>query len=498
VLKEQLEAVLAIDPEAAALEFRGEWRNWGALERGSEAIAGALAEHGLGEGARVGILLRNHGELVPALLAAFMTGRCVASLNATAPDGKLAEEILKAAAPALIGIAEDWQRPELIAAGREIGAVILSLSEHGVKVIETPDPARWRQPMAPGIAIEMLSSGTTGTPKRIALPLANLEKALAGAAGYEKGREPGAAPRLRSGVQIVNAPLAHVAGITGLMNNLLAGRKVCLLERFTVDGFRDAVVRHRPKVAGAPPSALRMLLDADIPKEDFASLAAFRTGTAPLDPDLADAFYERYGVPVLQNYGATEFAGGVAGWTLDDFKAHWGTKRGSVGRLNPGVEAHAVDPESGAALPDGEQGLLELRAPNVGDGRGWVRTTDLAVVDADNFLWIRGRHDGAIVRGGFKILPDDVVKAIQGHPAVREASVTGLKDRRLGEVPVAAWIARRGVEVPDEEGLKAWLKERLMPYQVPVRLIRVEDMPRTPSMKVDLVALRGLFEADAA
>src|SRR5436305_1776804 len=81
-------------------------------------------------------------------------------------------------------------------------------------------------------------------------------------ASYEKGRAPGAPPRLRSGVQIVTAPLAHIAGITGLMNNLLAGRKVCLIERFTVEGFRDAVVRHRPKVAGAPPSALRMLLDA--------------------------------------------------------------------------------------------------------------------------------------------------------------------------------------------------------------------------------------------
>ena len=170
--------------------------------------------------------------------------------------------------------------------------------------------------------------------------------------------------------------------------------------------------------------------------------------------------------------------------------------RGSVGRLNKGAEARLIDPESGAALDRGAEGLLELRAPNIGNGRDWVRTTDLATIDADDFLWIRGRHDGAIVRGGFKVLPDDVVKAIQAHPAVREAAVTGLADRRLGQVPVAAWIARSGVAAPDEETLRAWLKERLMPYQVPVRLKRVDELPRTPSMKVSQPALKALFEAD--
>jgi long-chain acyl-CoA synthetase len=499
-LSEQLTSIMSIEPGADALEFRRKWQTWGALQTIADRVDYELERNGILKGFRVGILLRNHGDIVPILLAAFIGGRCAASLNAAAPNGKLAEDIIKAGTPVLAGLEEDWQRPELLDAARSVGAAVLSVEHGEVRLIAPPDPALWSNPSAPGIAIEMLSSGTTGAPKRIALPLVNLEKALAGAAGYEKGREPGAAPRLRSGVQIVVAPLAHVAGITGLMNNLLAGRKVCLLEKFTVEEFRDALVRHRPKVAGAPPSALRMLLEADIPKEDFSSLAAFRTGTAPLDPDLADAFHERYGIPVLQNYGATEFAGGVAGWTLDDFRIHWHGKRGAVGRLNPGVEAHAVDPESGETLPLGEEGLLELRAPNVGNGRDWVRTTDLAILDDDRFLWIRGRHDGAIVRGGFKVLPDDVVKGIEGHPAVREASVTGIKDDRLGEVPVAAWIARRGAAAPSEGELKAWLKERLMPYQVPVRLLQVEEMPRTPSMKVDLTALRTLFEpaADAS
>ena len=488
--------VLAIDPDASALEFQGEWRSWGALAAAKDEVDRALEAAGIGEGKRVGVLLRNHGDMVPVLLALFSTRRCLASLNAVSPDNKLAQDLATAHPPVLVGLAEDWRRPGLLEAAERIGAAVIAVEAGVARRLQDGDPTLWTNADAPGVAIEMLSSGTTGEPKRVPLPQSNLEKALAGAASYEKGRDADAAPRLRSGVQIVTAPLAHIAGVTGVMNNLLAGRQICLIERFTVEAFRDAVVRHRPKVAGAPPSALRMILDANVPKEDFASLVAYRTGTAPLDPDVADAFYERYGVPVLQNYGATEFAGGVAGWTLDDFKAHWKDKRGAVGRLNKGVEAHIVDPESGAELPSGSVGLLELRAPNVGDGKAWVRTTDLAVIDADRFLYIKGRHDGAIVRGGFKILPDDILKVIQAHPAVREAAVIGLPDRRLGEVPVAAWVARADQAPPSEMELKAWLKERLLPYQVPVRILQMEEMPRTPSMKVSQPQLRALFEAD--
>jgi long-chain acyl-CoA synthetase len=116
------------------------------------------------------------------------------------------------------------------------------------------------------------------------------------------------------------------------------------------------------------------------------------------------------------------------------------------------------------------------------------------VLDADQFLWIKGRFDGAIIRGGFKILPEDVVKAIESHPAVREAVVVGVTDRRLGEVPVAAWIAKADAAHLSEEDLRAWLRERLLPYQVPVQLRQVGTLPRTASMKVSLPAIRALFD----
>src|SRR3546814_5122499 len=93
-----------------------------------------------------------------------------------------------------------------------------------------------------------------------------------------------------------------------------------------------------------------MLLDADVDSADLSSLRALISGTAPLAPDLVDAFLEKYDIPICTNYGATEFAGAIAGWTIDDFRKHWTEKRGAVGRVHANIAARVVDPATGAAL----------------------------------------------------------------------------------------------------------------------------------------------------
>lgn len=501
-LGEMLNGVLEIDPKADAIEFEHAWWSWGDLRRIGQAVDAALNAAGLGASARVGGLMRNRPELAAALIAIIGADRCVVTLNPSLPDDRLAGDISGLAPPAIIAFARDWERPAVREAARAIGCLGLELTcdlAAPVRIVpglEAPSGAGLRRLSEGSVAIEMLTSGTTGTPKRIPLKLRTLEQSVIDAGVYDK-RGQDDPPKLRGGVTIVNAPFAHISGIFGLFNTIVAGRKVTLLERFSVEAWVDAVRRHRPKVAGAPPSALRMILDANVPKEDLASLSAYRTGTAPLDPDLADEFFERYGIPVLQNYSATEFAGAGAGWTIDDYRKHRKDKRGSVGRMTPGVKARIVDPDTGEEVPRGEQGLLEILASHLGDGKGWLRTTDLAVLDADDFLYIKGRADNAIIRGGFKIMPDDLVRAIEQHPAVREAAVTALPDARLGQVPVAAYIPKAGASPPSEADLKAFLRDRLLPYQVPTTIVAVEELPRTPSLKVSQPELRKLFEARA-
>ena len=157
-------------------------------------------------------------------------------------------------------------------------------------------------------------------------------------------------------MRILTAPLSHISGISAALMTLAAGRKLALFDKFQVDEWVAAIGRHRTKLANAPPAALRMVLDADVPREKLATLRALRTGTAPLDPVIVDEFLARYDIPVLQTYGATEFAGAVAGWTLEDFRAHQAAKRGSVGRIQAGIEGRIADPETGDVLPPGEEG----------------------------------------------------------------------------------------------------------------------------------------------
>lgn len=494
-LRSIIDGVMRLDPDAEAIEFREVWHSWGELTDVIDGLEEIFAANAIGAGSRIAGVLRNTPQIAAAIVGLLISDRCIVTLNPLLPEEKLVADVAALKAPVIFAAAEDWSRDEFRKAAFASTALCLEIPSTAgdkVKVLNALGDGDFRSD-AEGIGIEMLTSGTTGTPKRIPLKARNFERMILDAAVFER-RDVNETPRLRRAVSILNTPFSHIGGLVGLFICLSAGRRACMLERFQVGPFVAAIERHQPKAVSAPPSGLRMILDADVPKEKLASLAVFRTGTAPLDPDLADAFFDRYGIPVLQNYGATEFAGGVAGWTMQDFKTHGKSCRGSVGRMNPGVEGRVVDAETGDPLPFGASGLLELRAKYLGDGVSWMRTNDIARMDEENFLWILGRADNAIIRGGFKIIPDDIVRSIETHPAVREACVIALPDPRLGEVPAAAYLVKSGQSL-EPDTLRAYLRERLTPYQVPVQLLQLDEMPRTPSMKVSQPELKKLFEA---
>ncbi|GAA0762005.1 class I adenylate-forming enzyme family protein [Erythrobacter ramosus] len=502
LMTEKLRAIMAIDPDRAEIDFEGKDYSWGDLSRVVGAIEDALDAMHLPAETRVGILLRNRPGHIAAILAVLSTDRCLVSLNPILPDAKLYADIEGLGLPVIIADESDVARPGIGEAISRSGSAVIVIGARleGVRLLDSFEKPKCELQASPGVAIEMLTSGTTGTPKRVPLTRASFDASFAGFTRYERNRDFADKPQLRSGVTMVNNPLTHIGGIYGCIGALAAGRKIGLLEKFTVDGWVDAIRRNRPKVAGAVPSAVRMLLEADVDPEALSSLSAMISGTAPLPAELVDAFYKKYRIPILANYGATEFAGAIAGWSIDDFKARWTEKRGSVGRVHSNIDARVVDPQTGEVLGHGLEGLLELKGDQLGsayarDGHTWLRTTDRAVLDADGFLFIHGRADNAIIRGGFKVHPDDVVKALHDHPAIREAAVVGVDDDRLGAVPAAAIILRDGVVAPQIEGLKAFLKERLIAYQVPVHFRFVDDFPRTPSMKPSGPGLRALFGA---
>lgn len=493
-----VEGVLRLDPGAEAIEFERRWWSWGDLAARIASLTALYDSIGLGQGARIGVMLRNRPPHFAALFSAVASGRCLVTLNPVYPDAVLAGDIAGLDLPVIVGDRHDLDREGIMDAASARGTAVIALPEPWAGDAELIAP-RGRDPStrvaSDGVIIEMLTSGTTGKPKRVALTANAFQHSFDAALAYESGRDE-FVPRLRSGTQILAAPLTHIGGIWGAINAVAAGRKLVLLERFRVVEWHDAVVRHRPRVAGVTSAGLRMILDAGVPRDDLSSILVLTSGAAPVDPAVIDAFHDRYGIPVLSNYGATEFAGPVAGWSLSEFKTHFATKRGSAGKLHRGVEARIVDPESGAVLEPGGEGVLELRSKQLADPANWLRTTDRAVLDVDDFLYIRGRADAAIIRGGFKVQPDDVVRALEAHPAVREAVVVAIADARLGQVPAAAVIPKAGVAPPEPAALEAYLRERLLPYQVPTVIRIVDDVPRTASMKPVLPEVARMLGAD--
>jgi long-chain acyl-CoA synthetase len=490
LLSRRIRQVLALDPHATALTFEGATFPWGFYSAAVTDLDALLADRpGLH---RVGIVLRNRPGPLAALVATIGTGRELVTLSPHLGEIGLAQDVADLAPDVIVADDVDWARGGLLHAAERIRAVALRTGPGRAlaprPVSWTPDPAI-RPPR--DVAVLMMTSGTTGRPKRVELTYDRMVASFRAAGLPLTERQE---PHLRSTTAILWAPLAHISGLYFALMHVLEGRSIAMLEKFDVDAWVELVRRHRPRFVRLAPTALRMILQAGVPAEVFEGIHAVGSGTAPLPAELAEEFEQRYRVPVLGTYGATEFAGAIAGWTLKD-KKEWGEqKRGSVGRAHDGIELRIVDYDGGEVLAPSEIGLLEARGGQLpGDPGAWLRTTDLALIDDDGFLYIHGRADEAINRGGFKIPPSVIEDALRQHPAVDEISVIGLPDHRLGEVPAVA-VTLTGPAT--EEELMEHLASRLTRYQLPVALRVVDALPRTPSMKVSQPLVREQYFSD--
>lgn len=478
-LSQRISDVLGLEPTARAIQYDGVWATWGQLATLARRIGAVSA------GTRVGIMLRNQPAHVAALLGVLAAGGTVVVINPSRGDERTRADVEALALPVLIGLADDLAT----LATPSPTTTTVAIRDLDTEPEVTPAPSPAADAGRPGVAVWMLTSGTTGPPKRVDLTYDMLARSVIG-----RDPENAAAPtQLRRGVAIVNSPLVHVGGVFRVLLCIAEARPFVLLPKFELRRWADAVREHHPKAVSLVPAALRMVLHSDLTRDDLAGIRAVTSGTAPLSADDADAFTEKFGIPVLTSYAATEFGGGVASWTLTDHQKYWKDKRGSVGRANPGAKLRVVDSD-GAVLPAGEKGLLEVKPAQFDADADWLRTTDLARIDADGFVWILGRADQAIIRGGFKVMPDDVRTALESHPAVLGAAVIGMPDDRLGETPVAM-VELRG-PAPAAE-LTDYLQGRLARYEVPTKIAIVDTIPRTPSGKADLGAVREYFSASA-
>jgi long-chain acyl-CoA synthetase len=473
------------------IEFEGCWYSGDDITAYADAIAARLRDAGVPDGAPVGLVVRNRLPHAAAIIGFLAAGRPVSMIYSFQSSDSIGRDIETLALSAIIADREDWTDAVVTAAKRagSAGVTISMLPPHvsTVERLERRDDTRQHAEAEPDVAFSILTSGTTGPPKRQAIKTAVLERTVFSVTSGEKA-EPDAPPELAywqfGGI-----------GVCQLIAGVYNGRRIVILERFTIDGYVDVVKRHGMTRSGVQPAVIRMLLDADVAKEDLASLNFLISASGPLDPETRDEFEARYGIPVMLAYGATEFAGSLCAWTADMQRDFGASKRNSVGRALPDTQLRIVDPDTGAELAVGEKGLLEAKVAPIGPD--WIRTTDIASIDTDGFVTLHGRADGAINRGGFKVLPETVRRVLISHPAVRDACVVGVPDKRLGQVPFAAIEVTPGTAAPAEDDLKKLVRQSLPVYNVPVAFAVVDELPRNPALKVSLPDVAALYERRA-
>lgn len=486
-----------LEPQSIAVRFEGRSTSWGELGAIADGIVAVLAQAGVPERSSIGWIARNDPALMGALIGLIKGRYTVSPVNPHQPAAKMAEQLRTLKMAAAIGVEKDFHG-EARAALADVGAIGVVLEAGAAVPVRLLDAGAKLgsgpfRTLGDDVVIERLTSGTTGEPKRIQVNAATFAKALELGARSEKA--PSGPPeelKVKRSPSIMLTTFSHSGGLWGALLGLNQARPTELFEKFDAQTWADAVERGQVKAANLVPSMVTMVMEAGVAPEKLKSLLAIRVGTAPLDPELQQLFEDKYHVPLLVEYSASEFMGGIAGWSLADHREFGRSKRGAVGRLRPDMEVKITDQADDAReLPRGEIGVLNLKSPRIGPD--FIKTTDLASHDADAFLWIHGRADEAINRGGFKILPEKVAETLRLHASVREVGVLAAKDARLGQVPIAVVETIAGGGAPTEQELKDFVRSQMPAYMVPVAIEFVDALPRTLSMKVDRPALRAML-----
>jgi acyl-coenzyme A synthetase/AMP-(fatty) acid ligase len=478
------------EPDREAIEFEGRWVTYGEIGVIAQRVAELVRGAGPDRRAPVAFAPRNHPSAIAALMGLVSEMRNIRMMYAYQSGEALAGNVERIKASIVVAAEEDFS-PELVESLRKGGRAAVMLTPDGAEYVPglekatvTVDPAAPEHP-----TFEMLTSGTTGAAKLWPLTYELLEERF-----VSRNSVFGAAALADLPPTLLCYPLCNISGLYTAVPAIASGMRVLLQNKFTLEGWLDWVKRYRPPYLYLPPVGIKMLLDADVPRELLSSATHCRSGMTTVPIELQVAFKEKYGMPIVMSYGATEFGGVVVQMEEED-ALKWGdAKLGSTGRAYGEAQVRVADPDTGEILPPGREGLLEVLVPSIKDG--WSRTSDVAKIDEDGFVFILGRADGAIMRGGFKILPEIVESALIQHSGVRAAAVVGIEDERLGQVPGAL------IELHDSAGevtvaeLEAHVRRHVPATHVPAVWKFTDEIPRTASLKISRKEVQAILSDD--
>ena len=356
-----------------------------------------------------------------------------------------------------------------------------------------------------GIAIQLFTSGTTAAPKAAILRHGNLVSYILGTVEFASADEADAA--------LVSVPPYHIAGISALLSSIYALRKIVMLPAFAPETWLDLastegvtnafvvptmlsrIIEALDKGAGAPPPALRAV--------------AYGGGKMPLEiiTRALDLFPE---TSFTNAYGLTETSSTVALLGPDEHRAAYNSedatvraRLASVGKPLPTVEIEIRD-ENGTALPAGEAGEIYVRGDQVSGeykeksaltADGWFPTRDAGYLDADGYLFLSGRADDVIVRGGENMSPGEIEDVLLTHPAIADACAVGVPSVEWGEAVGVALVVREGQTAPSNAQIKDLIRARLRSSRVPETIRFEAELPYNEMGKLLRREVRKLFAA---
>ena len=493
MLTEQIDEAAACRGDAPYLEDAAgdATLTYAGLRRSARAWARHLDEAGIPAGARVAIRLPDPFGYAGALVGIVAAGRVAVPLDPGAPAADVAR---------MLKVAQPWA---LVGDDLESGLPVLGLPGPGLSgpAGEVAGAGPW-----PGAAgrggIFLCTSGTTGTPKGILLREDQLTHVAAAVAAHHR-----LTPADRGYCCL---PLFHInAEVVGLLATLAAGACLVVDRKFSRRGFWELIGTRQITWINAVP-AIITILAMDPPAAPAERVRFVRSASAPLAPSALRRFEDTFGIPVVETYGMTEAASMITANPLDGPR-----KAGSAGRP-AGTEVRVVsrDGDLLRPCPPGTIGRVQIRGPGViteyaaggpagaVDADGWLETGDLGHLDQDGYLFLAGRSDDVINRGGEKIYPREIEEFLLTQPGVRFAVVVAASDEVLGQRPVAYVVpAASAVPATDPGGpdladaLRAACSTALPRAKRPTEFCLVPELPLGATGKVSRRRLRELAMA---
>ena len=469
---------------------------YGDLAAGSARMANVLKQAGVRPGDRVAVQVEKSPEALLLYLACVRAGAVFLPLN-TAYTPTEIEYFLGDAEP-WVFVCDPAQREKLMAIATKAGVAhveTLGVTRDGslMEKVATASAAFSDVERGPDdLAAILYTSGTTGRSKGAMLSHDNLASNALTLVDYWRftGKD----------VLIHALPIYHTHGLFVATNTmLLAGGTMLFLPKLDT----DAILRLMPRATcmmGVPTFYTRLLQHPGLTLEATKHMRLFISGSAPLLAETHREWRAKTGHAILERYGMTETNMNTSNPFEGDRVA------GTVGFALPGVSARISDPETGAPMPQGEIGMIEVRGPNVFKGYwqmpektaaefkpdGFFITGDLGKIDERGYVHIVGRGKDLVISGGFNVYPKEVEDEIDALPGVIESAVIGLAHADFGEA-VTAVVVKDKASSLDEKAVIAALCERLAKFKQPKRVIFVDDLPRNTMGKVQKNVLRDTY-----